>query len=359
MERPILAALMSCKGTVLTDEEKYIFSRSNPLGVTLFSRNIVNKKQLKNLITDIRQTIGREDVLIAVDQEGGRVRRLKGPNFRAYVSQYAIGSLPEAEARRTAELHARLISCDFNDVGLNVNFAPVLDIAYPQTTEALRSRCFSSRSDIVAELGKIMVDQYMQNGILPCIKHLPGHGLAVTDPHMELPVVDISLERLQTELAPFKSCRHAPLGMTAHILFPAIDKHNPLTQSKDGIRELIRGQIGFSGLLLSDAINMKALSGSVADRALSSLRAGCDAVCYCMGRTEELQALADCCPKLSDDAMERLDKAVQILHNKPRQNCIKADAAEYTRLKGNATPYRKNFDVTEILHKQQQGNKKC
>lgn len=357
MEKPVLAALLSCKGTSLSDEEKYIFERGNPLGVTLFSRNIANKKQLKALISEIKQAIGRENTLIAIDQEGGRVRRLKGPNFRAYVSQYAIGSLPTAEAERTAKLHARLISADFKDVGLNVNFAPVLDIAYPQTTEALRSRCFSDDPAVVASLGKIMVNQYMVNGILPCIKHLPGHGLAVTDPHMELPVVDIPATRLQNELAPFKTCRHAPLGMTAHILFPAIDKHNPLTQSAVGIRELIRGQIGFNGFLLSDAINMRALSGNLVERATLSLNAGCDAVCYCMGNTDELNLLTDNCPKLSDAASERLDKAMQILHNVFQPVSLKADAAEYTKLKGKATPYRETYDATEVLYKLQQGTK--
>ena len=358
MEKPITAALMSCKGTILSDEEKHVFSRSNPLGIILFSRNITNKKQLKHLITEIRQTIGRDDVLIAVDQEGGRVRRLREPDFRPYVSQAAIGALPQDKAKRAAELHARLISRDCKDVGININLAPVLDIFHPQTTEALHGRCFSSSPKIVSELGKIMIDQYMANNILPCIKHLPGHGLAATDPHFDLPVIKQSKQELQDELTPFKNCRHAPLGMTAHILLTALDKDNPLTQSAIGIRELIRGQIGFKGLLLSDAIDMHALSGSVIKRAVMSLNAGCDAVCYCGGDINELKMLADNCPKLSDDASEHLDNARHILHNHTILTDIKTDAAEYAKLKDLAASNLDGADATEILHKQQR-TKKC
>ena len=347
-----LAAMLSCSGLKLTDQEKKIFAAGNPLGIILFSRNISDKEQLKLLIRDIRETIGRQDVLIAVDQEGGRVRRLKEPQFRSYASQYDIGSMPKGQALRAAFLQACLISQDLREVGINVNFAPVLDICHPSTTEALKSRCFSSLAPVVSLLGKTMVDAYIASGILPCIKHLPGHGLAVSDPHLKLPIIDISPSQLATEIQPFQHCAAAPLGMTAHILLPQIDKNNPATQSPQIIKQIIREKIGFQGFLFSDSIDMKALQGSITEKVLTSLRAGCDCICYCMGKAPDLEALTSACPKLSDASMQRLDKALQILHNTPR-SINQSDIEEYNTLIRNITPYQEKYDATEVLHQLQ------
>lgn len=344
-----LAAMLSCAGLALTEQEKRLFSRCNPLGITLFGRNISDKEQLKSLTAEIRETIGRPDVLIAVDQEGGRVRRLAEPQFRSYASQYEIGSLPPVMAQKAAKLQAKLISQDLHEVGINVNFAPVLDICHPKTTEALKSRCFASSADLVANLGQIMTTSYMASGIIPCIKHLPGHGLAVSDPHLGLPVIDISEDRLQDEILPFKRCVHSPLGMTAHILLPQIDNQNPATQSSVVIERIIRKEIGFNGFLISDSIDMKALKGNTVEKALKSLAAGCDCVCYCMADIDDLEALSLACPKLSDAAMEHLDKALQILHN-DNSHIQPGDAAEYEHLINNTSPYRENYDATEVLH---------
>ena len=178
MEKPVLAAFLSCSGQTLTDEEKYLFEKTNPAGITLFGRNIKNKQQLKSLTNQIKEVVGRDNFLIAIDQEGGRVRRLKEPDFKFYASQSEIGSLPLPEALEETKRHAQLISSDLKEIGINVNFAPVLDIARPTTTEALRSRCFSSDIKTVSALGKTMVTTYMESGIIPCIKHMPGHGAA-------------------------------------------------------------------------------------------------------------------------------------------------------------------------------------
>ena len=345
-----LAAMLSCKGLFLSEQEKRIFSTCNPLGVTLFSRNISSKEQLKKLTDEIRESIGRDDVLIATDQEGGRVRRLREPEFRSYSSQYEIGTLPLDKAQKAASLQALLISYDLREMGINVNFAPVLDISYPSTTEALKSRCFSNSPQIVSLLGKTMIDTYISQGIIPCIKHMPGHGMAVSDSHLELPVIDISFQRLKTELYPFEQCSYAPLGMTAHILLPQLDKDNPATQSPKIIKQIIRQEIGFNGLLVSDSIDMKALKGSPSEKALKSLQAGCDCICYCQGNTEDLEILASSCPKLSDDGMERLDKAIQILHNSC-DNIVKTSyEAEYEFLMNKVSPYQEKYDATEVLN---------
>ncbi len=351
MTKPILAAFLSCQGTHLSDDEKVIFNKSNPVGITLFARNIENKIQLKQLISEIKETIGRDNVLIAVDQEGGRVRRLKEPEFRSYSSQYDIGALSTNKALKAAEIHAVLMANDLHKLGINVNNAPVLDIIHPKTTKALRSRCFSSSAKKISTLGKKVVETYIKNGIIPCIKHMPGHGLAINDPHLGLSIINISLDELQYEMLPFKNCNFAPLGMTAHILLPQIDDKFPLTQSKIGIQKLIREQIGFNGLLISDSIDMRALKGTIIEKTKLSLSAGCDCVCYCMGNTAEMFELTQNCPYLSDIANERLDKALQILHNKPSVFDLIEKESLYDQLMGEIVPYQDTYDATEVLHK--------
>ena len=353
MEKPILAAFLSCEGCVLTSQEKKIFEKANPLGISIFSRNIKNKQQIKNLIKEIKETIGRKDLLIAVDQEGGRVRRLTEPDFFSYSAQIDIGALPLDEAVKASELHAKLISLDLKEMEINVNFAPVLDIIHPKTTPALKSRCFSSIPQTVSLLGKTMVEEYTKKGILPCIKHIPGHGLAENDPHLGLPIIKSSLEEIIQETLPFQTCSNAPLGMTAHILIEAIDKENPLTQSNLGIKKLIREIIGFKGLLISDSIDMKALKGNIVQKATNAINAGCDCICYCMGNIDELEALSVNCPNLSDAALERLDKSLQILHNtnKPEEDSVLR--AQYTSLMGKISPYNETYDATEVLHQLQ------
>ncbi len=351
MRKPLLAAILSCAGTSLSDAEKRIFAKANPVGISLFARNLEEPTQIKQLVCEIKDCVERDDILIAVDQEGGRVRRLKEPYFHPYGSQYSLGSLPSDEAIKACKLHARLISRDLKELGINVNFAPVLDIAYPQITEALRSRCLSDDIEKISILGKIMVDEYMANGIIPCIKHMPGHGRATNDPHLELPVINATLSEIKKDIIPFKNCNNSPLGMTAHILLPAIDKNHPLTQSKIGINKLIRTDMGFNGLLLSDAIDMQALQGSISERAISSVNAGCDCAVYCMGRVAELSELADNCPKLSDAGLERLDKALEVLHNNVRKAVSKTEEKMYDTLLGQVPTYKESYDATEVLHK--------
>lgn len=362
--RPLLPAMLSCSGLHLTDEEKHFFSQVNPLGVNLFGRNIHNKLQLRQLVAEIKNTINREDVLIALDQEGGRVQRLKTPDFSNYAAAITLGELPADQALSAACLHAGLIAHDLSSLGVNVNYAPVLDLLYPNTTEALRSRCFSDSEQTVAILGGCETDTYIVNGIIPCIKHIPGHGRAQIDPHLGLPRIDLPLDLLQTDFYPFRQLRDCPMAMTAHIVISAVDDKNPVTHSCTAIRQIIRQQIGFDNLLISDAIDMKALHGSAGDKAARAIAAGCDAVCYALGDMAEMQDIAANLPPMSDKSLERFAKAAKIIHNTPKPQDWSAMAAEYKRLIGTVPPYQETYDATEVLnHLQTQqkhkGDKSC
>lgn len=351
MEKPILAAMLSCSGQRLTDAEKRLFEKVNPLGISLFGRNIKDKKQIKTLIKQIKETIGRDDVLIAIDQEGGRVRRLIEPEFRPYVSQKILASTMSDEV---VKIHTQLISNDLLELGINWNYAPVLDINFPETTVALGNRCFSDDEKTVAKLGKIMVDEYVNQGICPCIKHMPGHGRASVDPHLNLPILDFSLKELEKDFYPFKTLNKAPAGMTAHMIIKEIDDKFPVTQSKKAIDTLIRGIIGFDGFLISDAIDMKALSGSVGEKARASLEAGCDSVCYCLGVYDELVDVCNNCSYLSDKSMIRFAKIKNIFNNRAKISNIDDIGIRYDQLIGEVEKYNDNYDATEVLHKMEQ-----
>ncbi len=346
----ILPAVLSCSGLRLTDDEKKFFAAVNPLGINLFGRNIKSKAQLQTLISELRQTIGREDLLIAIDQEGGRVRRLTEPEFRPYASAMQIGSLPFADAERAAGLHATLIAADLRELGINVNYAPVLDLLHAETDEVLKSRCFGTDKVLTTALGKAETDAYIKGSIIPCLKHLPGHGRAAVDPHLHLPRIGVSLDALAEDFYPFRMLNDCPLGMTAHIIISAIDDALPVSQSPTAIRELIRGIIGFDGLLISDAIDMRALSGTTGHKAEACLRAGCDAVCYAAGDLVEMRDIAAHCPPMSDKSLERFAKAKKIIHNKPQRINLETLAAEYQKLTGGIPAYRETYDATEVLN---------
>ena len=345
------AAFISIKGTQLTREEKAVIKDISPIGFTIFKRNIENKTQLKHLTEDIKNTLEREDILFGIDQEGGRVRRLTEPEFSSYASQETLGRLYQEVSSQAAEtavkLHAGLISQDLKDCGLNLNFAPVLDIQYPNTADVLKSRCFSSSEKIVATLGKIMVEEYIHQGIIPCIKHLPGHGRVNSDPHLTTPQIDASIQELSKDFYPFKQLvSTAPFGMSAHIIIKAIDKEHPITQSPEGIKELIRNKIGFKGFLLSDSINMNALHGSIKERAQTTLAAGCDAYSYCDGELDELKTLAQIATPLPQQTQKRLQKALCILKNTTQEFL---NYKEYQAITGKIAAYKETYDSTEVL----------
>lgn len=367
MEKPILAAMLSIAETKLNDKEKFLLEKANPLGITLFGRNIQDKKQLQKLTKEIRETIGREDILVAVDQEGGRIRRLAEPDFHPYAAQAELGAIEDKSGAKAAEramkYHAALIAKDLTDAGINWNYAPVLDIAYDDTTAALKSRCFGNDEKKTAIYGKMMIEEYQKAGICPCIKHMPGHGRAVNDPHLGLPVLNYSLEEIEKDFYPFRYNNQAPAGMTAHIQISEIDETQPVTQSAKAIETLIRGIIGFNGFLISDAIDMHALKGSLAEKAQKSLDAGCDAVCYCMGELKGLEELAASCRFMDDKSLIRFAKIKNIINNGKREYDYKQIAEDYQKITGEIEKYNERYDATETLHKMKSLNneetKKC
>lgn len=355
MKNHISAAILSVSGLSLTDDEKRLLSKFNPLGISLFARNISTRIQVKELIKDIKNSIGRDDVIIAVDQEGGRVRRLVEPEFRAYASQYVLGKIEDEYSSKDAQTaireHANLISNDLQELGINMNYAPVLDLLFEETAPVLKSRCFGTDEKTVAHYGKIMVDEYIKNGICPCIKHMPGHGRVSVDPHLNLPVLDLSLKELTKDFYPFQQLNYSPAGMTAHVVIKEIDDKLPVTQSPEAIRKVIRGIIGFEGLLISDAIDMKALKGSLGEKSETSIAAGCDVVCYCGGDSADAEEVCRKSGIMSDKSMIRFEKIKNLFHNGYRVSNIGVVAKEYETLTGRIEKYQDNYDATEVLNK--------
>lgn len=355
MEKPIMAAIVSIASTELNDFEKYYLEKYNPLGVTFFAKNIENKAQLKKLTDSIKECTGRDDVVLAVDQEGGRVRRLTEPEFRGTEAQIALGKIRdkfnEATAEEIISAHAALIASDMTDAGLNLNYAPVLDIAYDNTTPVLYSRCFGNDEKQTAVYGKIVIDTYIKCGISPCMKHMPGHGRAVVDPHLSLPVLDYPLQELEKDFYPFMQNRECPAGMTAHIVIPEIDEQYPATQSAKVIDRIIRGKMDFDGLLISDSITMQALKGSVGERTKATLEAGCDVVCYCMGTKTGLTEVAENCTFLTDKSLLRFEKIKNIYHNGIKVKDADRLAGRYREIVGTIEKYNDSYDATEVLRK--------
>jgi len=345
--KPIKAAIVSIAGTKLSDDEKNMLTKENPLGVALFTRNIQTPEQLKILTDEIKAITERNDIIIATDQEGGRVCRLKEPWFRNYISQAAIASLDEENASKTAKLHAELIADDLHNVGINCNFAPTLDVATSKITMALKYRCFSEDEKQVTKLGRIMFDAYNNNGIISCIKHLPGHSEVMVDPHLELP----KIEKVNAKyLYPFEQIApNALMAMTAHVILAELD-NKPVTISSKIIKNLIREKLNFRGILISDAIEMKALSGTLTERTKEAINAGCDVVCYCGGNNDDVAEVLDNCGYLSDDILEILSKIKNIINGVYTKQNIIAKASEYAELSKKAISFNDEYDVVETLN---------
>lgn len=347
----IKSAIVSIESVALTDEEKYLLNKHNPLGVTLFLRNIETPNQLKKLVKEIKETIAREDVLICIDQEGGRVARLKPPFFRTYLAQRAIGQLDEKISKKAAYLQALLIAQELKSMGINLNYAPCVDVLHEETGAVLKSRCFSEDEKKVTDLGKKMLQTYHENGVIACLKHAPGHGRAYTDPHLSLPIIDKNVKELQKDFYPFKMLSSVAVSMmTAHILLPQID-NKPVTQSKKIIQDIIRDEIGFSGFLISDAIDMKALKGSLSEKVKNALEAGCDAVCYCMGEKEGLEEVLKSADYLHDKSLERFQKMKEVMKFfdapiKVDENLIQA----YQEILSSAPLIEEDYDAVEVLN---------
>ena len=316
--RPVIPVVFGCGGLRLNDEEAEFFAKSNPFGLILFARNCDNPDQVCALIEDFRQAARRPDAAVLIDQEGGRVQRLRPPHWRDIPAPARFGELASAAGLdagyRAASANARLIGAELRALGITVNCLPCLDLPGPASHDVIGDRALSDDPTVAAMLGSAVIDGLLSSGILPVIKHLPGHGRATSDSHDMLPEVSATKDDLaQHDLTPFIACRDAPLAMTAHIRYLAIDPDRPATQSAIVINEIIRGHIGFAGLLFSDDLCMSALSGDAGERAARALAAGCDVVLHCNGVLAEMATLCQRVDAMSDAAQARWQAACDLV----------------------------------------------
>lgn len=307
-------AIFGLAGAVLSAEERAFFRDADPAGYILFGRNVVDRAQLRALTDDLRAIHGRERLLVSIDQEGGRVARMQPPVWPAYPPAGAFARLWQiapASAIEAARCNAAAIGLDLTEAGISVDYAPLLDIRRPGSHDVIGDRALGDEPLPVAALGRAVLDGLAAAGVAGCIKHMPGHGRAAADSHKELPVVDADEAALEADLEPFRTLAdRAPLGMTAHVRYSAWDDANPGTLSRFVIEEVIRTRIGFTGLLLSDDIDMQALTGSVPERSLRAIEAGCDVVLNCWARMAEMVATARLLPAMGEGAAARLDRAL-------------------------------------------------
>jgi beta-N-acetylhexosaminidase len=311
---PARAFITGLSGLDISADERAFLREANPWGLILFKRNVDNPQQVLRLTDAFRETVGR-DAPVLVDQEGGRVQRLGPPHWPAYPAGAAYARLYEgnrASGLEAARLGARLMAADLRTVGIDVDCLPVADIPVQGADAVIGDRAYGTTPGQVAELALAAAAGLLQGGVLPVLKHLPGHGRAAVDSHLSLPVVPASQGTLEaTDFLAFKPLRTLPLGMTAHVVFSAIDPVAPATTSAIMVGKVIRDWIGFEGLLMSDDISMKALSGTLAERARASLAAGCDVVLHCNGNLAEMIDVASVCPELAGPAAARADAALQ------------------------------------------------
>lgn len=310
------AVIFGCAGPELSAEEARFFADSDPLGFILFRRNCGAPDQIRRLVRALRSSVGRDDAPILIDQEGGRVARLGPPHWPRFPSGAEIArrwrQVPEM-AMETAWRAGRLIASELELLGIDVDCAPVLDVPAPDGHEIIGDRAYGSEPAPIVALGRAFARGLLDGGVLPVIKHIPGHGRATADSHLDLPVVTADRAELAaTDFAPFRALAGLPIAMTAHVVYAALDAAAPATCSGKVIAEVVREEIGFGGLLLSDDLSMKALSGSFAARTESALTAGCDIALHCNGDPEEMREIAGAAPAMSPAAWARWQRAAAL-----------------------------------------------
>lgn len=309
------AFICGLEGQSLTDSEREFIARYRPWGAILFARNIGSPPQVHDLCRSFRDCLDDPDAPIFIDQEGGRVQRIKPPNVRAYPPAAAYGAVYRRDVVsgvEAARLGAKLIGIDLANLGITGNCLPLLDMPADDSDPVIGDRAFASDIDTVATLGTAVISGLGSAGILPVMKHIPGHGRARVDSHKDLPMVDCDLDTLDaTDFVPFRlNAARAPMAMSAHIIFSAVDDENPATLSSAVIDRVIRGRIGYSGALMTDDISMGALSGSHGERTRRAIEAGCDLVLHCSGVMEEMVEVAENSPVLSGDSLIRTESAL-------------------------------------------------
>lgn len=317
-----LPVIFGCAGHTVTAAERDFFRAANPLGFILFGRNISTPAQVRALVDDLRASIGRSDAPVLTDQEGGRVVRIKPPHWRETPSAGRIGALAAAgrvdDACEAARLNSRIMAADLADVGIDVDCAPVADVPVPGAHGVIGDRAFATDPVLVGKLAHAAAIGLLEGGVIPIIKHIPGHGRARADSHQELPVVDEPRSTLErTDFMPFRTLAHLPWAMTAHVLYTAIDSHAPATTSPIVVSEIIRGYMGFNGVLVSDDLSMKALDGELPSRARAVLDAGCDLVLHCAVKLPDMEAIAKVLQPMPDVTAERLRRGRDMILRPP------------------------------------------
>jgi beta-N-acetylhexosaminidase len=306
--------IFGCSGPVLEPSERDFFRDVEPWGFILFGRNVETKEQVRALTDALRETVGDASAPVLIDQEGGRVARLKPPVWNKRPPQGVFGTLHGEDPQRASEaayLNARLIAADLAEIGVNVDCLPVLDVPVAGAHDVIGDRAFSTDPSVVIDIGRAVMDGLTEGGVLPVMKHAPGHGRAGCDTHHDLPHVTASREQLSAaDFVTFRSLAHCPMAMTAHVVYDAIDPKRPATLSPRVIREVIRGEIGYQGLLMTDDLSMSALSGPLSARAKAALFAGCDVVLHCNGGMDEMKDVALEAKPLEGEWLKRAETAL-------------------------------------------------
>ncbi|CAN5147009.1 beta-N-acetylhexosaminidase [soil metagenome] len=311
------AVIYGCSGHVLTEDERAFFADEKPWGFILFRRNVDTPDQVRSLVSALRASIDEPDAPVLIDQEGGRVQRLGPPHWPKYPpgAAYLAATNDPLAARELVRLGARLMAHDLKALGITVDCVPVIDVPVPGAHDIIGDRAYAQDPETVSQLGRAATEGLLAGGVLPIIKHIPGHGRAFSDSHHDLPVVHADFETLDAwDFVPFKALSDMPMAMTAHVVYSAVDAKKPATTSKKAVR-MIRQTLGFHGLLMSDDLSMKALSGTLTERAEASLKAGCDVVLHCNGDLAEMKAVARGVGKLKGQARARAKAALaRIVH---------------------------------------------
>ncbi|WP_095012826.1 beta-N-acetylhexosaminidase [Tsuneonella mangrovi] len=306
-------AIFGISGPALTAEERAFFKEADPAGYILFGRNIENRAQVRALTDDLRSIHGRERLLVSIDQEGGRVARMRPPEWSPFPAGAAFDALYEiapSSAIAAVRANAQAMGIELAEAGVTVDFHPPLDVRQPGAHDVIGDRALGSEPLRVAALGRAILEGLAAAGVTGCIKHMPGHGRSQCDTHKEMPTITASEEELEVDLAPFRALNSALVGMTGHLLFTAWDSENPATLSPTIIGDIIRGKIGFDGLLLTDDIDMEALDGTIPERSERAIAAGCDLVLNCWAKIDDMVGIADRLPAMGAKTADRLDRAL-------------------------------------------------
>lgn len=306
------AVILGCSGPTIGPEERRFFTSADPWGFILFGRNVESPEQVARLTADLRAAVGR-DAPILIDQEGGRVARLRAPAWREWLPAFdECARLPGIGLRvRAMHLRYRLIAAELRALGIDVNCAPVLDLARSETHGVLRNRCYGDDPVEVAAIGRAVAEGLLAGGVLPVMKHMPGQGRAGLDSHLALPVVSATRAELEADFAPFRALADLPMAMTGHVVYAALDPEAPATLSAPMVR-LMRGEIGFDGLLMTDDVSMRALSGDFGDRVARAIGAGCDVILHCNGKPEEMAPVVAAAPRLAGRSLARAEAALAL-----------------------------------------------